>query len=68
MEKLPGQGGEEDDINIGMEVLGEPDQLNQKPMATYMWRRRWTLTTPGRKFDNVCRLPHVQPEADTKSE
>ena len=21
------------DINIGMEALGEPDQINQKPMA-----------------------------------
>ena len=33
---MPGSGGEEDEINIGMEVVVDPDDPNQKPMTTYV--------------------------------
>ena len=36
MEKVPGQGGEEDEINIGMEVVVDPADPNQEPMTTYV--------------------------------
>lgn len=36
VEKVPGSGGEEDEINIGMEVVVDPDDPNQKPMTTYV--------------------------------
>ena len=34
VEKVPGSGGEEDEINIGMEVVVDPDGPN--PMTTYV--------------------------------
>ena len=36
MEKVPGSGGKEDEINIGMEVVVDPDDPNQKPMTPYV--------------------------------
>ena len=33
---MPGQGGEEDEINIGMEVVVDPADPNQEPMTTYV--------------------------------
>ena len=36
VEKVPGSGGKEDEINIGMEVVVDPDDPNQKPMTTYV--------------------------------
>ena len=36
VEKVPGSGGEEEEINIGMEVVVDPDDPNQKPMTTYV--------------------------------
>ena len=36
MEKVPGQGGEEDEINIGMEVVVDPADPNQETMTTYV--------------------------------
>ena len=33
---MPGSGGKEDEINIGMEVVVDPDDPNQKPMTTYV--------------------------------
>ena len=33
---MPGQGGEEDEINIGMEVVVDPTDPNQEPMTTYV--------------------------------
>ena len=36
VEKVPGSGGEEDEINIGMEVVVDPDDPDQQPMTTYV--------------------------------
>ena len=33
---MPGQGGEEDEINIGMEVVVDPADPNQETMTTYV--------------------------------
>ena len=33
---MAGQGGEEDEINIGMEVVVDPADPNQEPMTTYV--------------------------------
>ena len=35
VEKVPG-AGKEDEINIGMEVVVDPDDPNQKPMTTFV--------------------------------
>ena len=36
VEKVPGAAGKEDEINIGMEVVVDPDDPNQKPMTTFV--------------------------------
>ena len=36
VEKVPGAAGKEDEINIGMEVVVDPDDSNQKPMTTFV--------------------------------
>ena len=36
VEKVPGASGKEDEINIGMEVVVDPDDPNQKPMTTFV--------------------------------
>ena len=36
VEKVPGVTGKEDEINIGMEVVVDPDDPNQKPMTTFV--------------------------------
>merc|ERR1711874_498752 len=36
VEKVPGSGEKEDEINIGMEVVVDPDDPNQKAMTTYV--------------------------------
>merc|ERR1711874_10106 len=36
VEKVPGSGEKEDEINIGMEVVVDPDDPNQKAMTPYV--------------------------------